>query len=308
MVKALFACVLVAVMSCSLPAQNTAPQVTVWLYRPNVDNFSSAVPLYMDGHKVLNLEHGRFFGIQVPPGLHAFNWTNQPGARHVVVPVGSEPQAYFEITFDSGSPFLSINPLSVDNAMQAMIGMRPVDPNGVFDSGVIIPARPLQAALKAPSADSPNNAKPASVSVPAPQKVAATSVSQIPISNAVNLREKTAKEDVPRNLRSKSEKETVWVTAVTHESNVVTTLGAADPPQQHKIPFFQSFVDRVQAKDGLIYTITCEAHWIVSNCGPMIDGDSFKAEVEKKTMWITARKDRDLWDDVLIKYKIVDIR
>ena len=67
-------------------------------------------------------------------------------------------------------------------------------------------------------------------------------------------------------------------------------------------------MDRVQAENGPIYTITCEAHWIVSNCGPMIDGDSFKAEVEKKTMWITARKDRDLWDDVLIKYKIVDIR
>src|SRR5579862_8279223 len=171
MVRALFACALVTVMSCGLLAQNTAPQVTVWLYRPNVDNLSSAVPLYMDGRKLLNLAHGQFFGIQVSPGLHAFNWTNQPGARHVVVPVGPDPQAYFEVTLISGFPFLSINPLSVDKAMQAMIGMRPIDPNGVFDSGVIVPAQALQAAVKAPGADSANNAKPAPVSVPARQNV-----------------------------------------------------------------------------------------------------------------------------------------
>jgi len=40
----------------------------------------------------------------------------------------------------------------------------------------------------------------------------------------------------------------------------------------------------------------------------MTDGDSFKAEVEKRTMWITAHKDGNLWQDVQIKYKIVDIR
>ena len=333
MVRALFACALVTVMSCGLPAQNTAPQVTVWLYRPIVDNLSSAGPLYMDGRKVLNLDHGRFFGIQVSPGLHAFNWTNQPGARHVVVPVGPDPQAYFEVTFISGSPFLSINPLSVDKAMQTMIGMRPVDPNGVFDSGVIVPAQALQAAVKAPGAHSANNAKPATVSVPAQQNVAATSVLKISSSNAVNVREKTPKEDAARNVYSKTENETVRVTAVTHESNVVTTPGAEEtlcggtattvrsltadnvncnttynPPQHHKIPHFPSFMDKVQAESGLIYTITCTAHWIVSNCGPMIDGDSFRAEVEKRTMWITAHKDGNLWQDVRIKYKIVDIQ
>lgn len=333
MVRTLFACALVTVMSCGLPAQNTAPQVTVWLYRPDVDNLSSALPLYLDGRRLLNFDHGRFFGIQVSPGLHAFNWTNQPGARHVVVPVGTDPQAYFEVTFISGSPYLSINPLTVDKAMQAMIGMRPIDPNGVFDSAVIVPAQALQAAVKAAGPDSANNAKPAPVSVPARQNVAATSVPKIPGSNAVNLREKTPKEDAARNLHSKTGKETVWVTAVTHESNVVTTPGAAEtlcagtattvrslaaddvncnptynPPQHHKIPQFPSFMDKVQAENGQIYTITCTAHWIVSNCGPMMDGDNFKAEVEKKTMWITAHKDGNLWQDVQIKYKIVDIR
>jgi hypothetical protein len=317
MVRSLSACALVTVMSFSLLAQNTAPQVTVWVYRPDVDNISSAVPLYMDGHKVLNLGHGRFFGIQVPPGLHAFNWTNQPGAKQVVVPVGADPQAYFEVTFNSGFPFLSMNPLPVDKAMQAMVGMQPVDPNGVFDSGVMIPAQPLQAAFKPLSADSANTAKPAPVSVsapvsvptrvsvPAPQSVAVASAPQIPSSTAVNLREKTPKrekapkEDAAQNFQSKAEKETVWVTALARES---------DPPQQHRFPLFRSFMDKVQAEGGRIYTISCRANWIVSDCGPMIDGDSFKAEVAKKTMWITAHKDGNLWEDVRIRYKIVDIQ
>src|SRR4051794_13517131 len=111
MVRAFFASVLVTVISCSLLAQTTTPQVTVWLYRPNADNISSAVPLYLDGRKVLNLDHGRFFGIPLSPGLHAFNWTNLPGARHFVVPVGPDVPAYFEVRFNSGEPFLSINPL-----------------------------------------------------------------------------------------------------------------------------------------------------------------------------------------------------
>jgi hypothetical protein len=336
MVRALFASVLVTVMSCSLLAQNTASQVTVWLYRPNVDNLSSAVPLYLDGRKLLNLDHGRFFGIQLSPGLHAFNWTNQPGARHVVVPVGSDPQAYFEVTFMSGAPFLSINPLSVDKAMQAMTGLRPVDPNGVFDSGVIVPAQALQAAVKAPSADPANDAKPAPVSVPAQQNASATSpasVLQIASSNAGNLREKTPKKDAAHNLSSKTEKEALYLKAVSQESDVVTTPGAAEtlcagtstairsftagdvncnatdnPPQHHRTLLFRSLMNKVRADNGKIYTITCSPHWIVSNCGPMIDGDSFKADVEKKTMWITAHKEGNLWQDVLIKYKIVDIQ
>jgi hypothetical protein len=336
MVRALFISVLVTVMSCSLRAQDTVPEVTVWLYRPKADNFSSAVRLYVDGRELLNLDHGRFFGIQLSPGPHAFNWTNQPDARHVVVPVGTDPQAYFEVTFNSGSPFLSINPLPVDKAMQAMAGLRPVDPSGIFDSGAIVPAQALQAALNASSADSANNAKPDPPSVPEQQDAAAASpasVPQISSSSAGKRREKTPKEDAAAGtLDAKAEKETLWVKAVTHESDIATTPGvaealcggtakaissstsdnvncnAASSPQQHKIPFFRSSIDKVQADSGLIYTITCTAHWIVSNCEPMIDGDSFKAEVEKKTMWITAHKDGNVWQDVRIKYKILDIR
>jgi hypothetical protein len=338
MMKALFASVLVTVMSCGLLAQNTAPQVTVWLYRPNVDNFSSAVPLYLDGRRLVNLGHAQFFGIQVPPGLHAFNWTNQPGARQVVVPVGAEPQAYFEVTFTSSSPFLSINPLSADKAMQAMNGLRPVDPNGVFDPGVIVPAQALQAAVKSPSADLANNAKPAPLSVPAQQNAATASpasVPQISSSNAVKLRGKTPKEDAARNLDTKAEKETLWVKAVTHEFDIVTTPGAAEtlcgstarairsstadnvncnttynPPQQHRLLAIWrlDFVNKVKAENGQIYTITCSANWIGSNCASLREDDRFKAEVEKTTMWITAQRGENQGKQVRIKYKILDTR
>ena len=336
MVRALFTSVLVTVMSCSLLAQDTVPQVTVWLYRPNVDNFSSAVPLYLDGRQLLNLDHGRFFGIQLSPGLHTFDWTNQPGTRHVAVPVGSDPQAYFGVTFNSGSPFLSITPLPVDKAMQTMDGLRPVDPNSVFDSGVIVPAQALQAALKASSADSADNAKPDPLSVPVQQNAAATSPASIPqnsSSGAGKQRQKTAKEDAGRTAHIKAVKETLLVKAVTHQSDIATTPGVAEtlcdgtakgirsstadnvdcntaysPPQQHEIRPSRSFLNKVQAENGLIYTITCTAHWIVSNCAPMIDGDSFKAEVDKKTMWITAHKDGNAWQDFRTKYKILDIR
>jgi len=313
MARAVFAFVLVTVMSCSLLAQNTAPQVTVWLYRPGVDNFGSAVPLYLDGRKLLNLGHGRFFGIPVSPGLHAFNWTNLPGARHVVVPVGPEAQAYFEVTFITASPFLSISPVPVDKAMQAMTGLLPPDPNGVFDSGVMIPAKPLQAAFKAPSIDAASIAKPTFVSVSTQQNLATASPVSLPriaSSSAVKTVEKTStvektpKENPIRNLQTKVEKETIWVKAVTHGSNVE----AAETPDHHKNPFSRPFMDRVQAENGQIYTISCSAHWIVSNCGPMVDGDSFRAEVEKKTMWITAHKDGNLWNDVRIRYAIVDVR
>jgi hypothetical protein len=89
MVRTLLASVLVSVMTCSLLAQNAQSQITLWMYRPNVDNLSAAVPVYLDGRKLANVGHGRFFAIQVSPGLHTFTWTNQPGAQRVAVPVGS---------------------------------------------------------------------------------------------------------------------------------------------------------------------------------------------------------------------------
>jgi hypothetical protein len=310
MMRAIVACMLACVLSCSLLAQSTPSQVTLWLFRPNADNLSSAGSLYVDGRKLVNLGHGQFFGIHVSPGLHAFNWTNQPGARQVVVPVGADPQAYLEVTFISSSPFLSINPLSADQAITAMSGISPIDQNGIFDSGVIVPPHAIQAAVKAQNADLATNAKPAAVSVSA--------------------------RNAKPNRRSKAEKETIWVTAVTQESNVVTSVstyqtprtaktscgGTAitvplttgnvncdtpyDPPRRHNIGFRIDVMNKVRAEDGQVYTIACSAHWLGSNCAELIDGDSFKAEVEKPTMWITVNKNQG--QQVHIKYKILDIQ
>ena len=270
MMRAIVAGMLVCVMVCSLLAQSTPSQVILWLYRPNVDNLSLAASLYLDGRKLVNLGHGQFFGIHVSPGLHAFNWTNQPGARQVVVPVGADPQTYLEVSFISSSPFLSINPLPADKAVAAMSGVPPTDQNGVFDSGVIVPGQAIRAAVKAPTAGLATNAKPAALSVS--------------VRNAETTR------------RSTAEKEPIWVTAVTQESNAVTITSSSR----------LDVMNKVRAEDGQIYTITCSAHWLGSNCASLIDGDGFKAEVEKTTMWITAYKDQG--KQVRIKYKILDIR
>jgi hypothetical protein len=131
---------------------------------------------------------------------------------------------------------------------------------------------------------------------------------------------------------SKPEKQILWVTAVTHDSNLVTntstyqTPGRATTtcldtyntlncntiytaPQQNDITISRlDVVDKVKADNGLIYTITCSANWVGSNCGPLIDGDRFSAEVEKTTMWISARRGGNQGKNVRIKYNILDIR
>jgi hypothetical protein len=135
-------------------------------------------------------------------------------------------------------------------------------------------------------------------------------------------------------------KHIIRVTAVTHDSNLVTststyqTPGTAQtncggtatttgpvtnssvncnttytPPQQHNITISRlDVVDRVKADNGETYTISCSANWVGSNCGPLIDGDIFEAEVEKTTMWITARKGGNQGKNIRVKYKILDIR
>src|SRR5262245_28858460 len=137
-----------------------------------------------------------------------------------------------------------------------------------------------------------------------------------------------------------SGKRIILVTAVTHDSNLVTststyqTPGTAQtncggtstttgpitnssvncnttytPPQQHDITISRlDVVDKVKTENGQIYTISCSANWVGSNCGPLIDGDVFEAEVEKTTMWITARKGGNQGKQIRIKYKILDIR
>jgi len=63
----------------------------------------------------------------------------------------------------------------------------------------------------------------------------------------------------------------------------------------------------VEANDQR-YLITCRASWVGSNCAPMIDGDTFQAEIDGTTMWVKARKGGNQGKEVRVKYKILDIR
>lgn len=60
--------------------------------------------------------------------------------------------------------------------------------------------------------------------------------------------------------------------------------------------------------EGTVYTIKCTAHWIGSACGPLRKGDSFLAEVEGNTMWISARRGGNMGKSVRPKFKVLDVR
>jgi hypothetical protein len=137
-----------------------------------------------------------------------------------------------------------------------------------------------------------------------------------------------------------AQKETIWVTAVTHNSNLVTATstyqtpgqsqtnctgtattignttngtagcnGTYTAPQQHNITVSRlDVVDRVRTQNDQIYTIVCSAHWVGSNCSPMIDGDRFLVEIDGSTMWVRGRKGGNQGKEVKVKYRILDIR
>jgi hypothetical protein len=144
-VRALTVSVLVLVIAYSALAQGTP--ITVWVYRPDTDNSSLPLTLYMDGHKLAAMGTGQFFGVRVPVGSHAFSWTSVPSAAPAVVPIGA--QAYLEVTFGSAQPFLAVTQQPVEKAIAAMNDLRPVDAASVFDFGVIVPAQTVTAPAKA---------------------------------------------------------------------------------------------------------------------------------------------------------------
>src|ERR1700730_14555263 len=132
-----------------------------------------------------------------------------------------------------------------------------------------------------------------------------------------------------------AEKLTLVVTAVTHNANLVTRTttsqtpghiettcsgtattngtvtsssancnGTSTAPQQQTTTISRlDVVDKVKSESGEVYTISCSANWVGSNCVPLIDGDRFRAEIDKTTMWITARKGGNQGKAIRIKYK-----
>lgn len=93
-----------------------------------------------------------------------------------------------------------------------------------------------------------------------------------------------------------------------------TTSGTANcqttsnPPQTRQITARAMFVTDVVEANDMRYTITCRAGWVGSHCAPLIDGDSFPAEIDGNTMWLSARVGGNQGKQVRVKYKILDIR
>ena len=161
--KGMFAFVLALLISCTAFSQGTQPQATVWVYRPISNDSGFPLTVYMDGRRLATLSPGQFFGIPALPGLHSFNWTNEPGADPIVVPIGAD--TYLELTMSGRAPYLAGNPVAVDKAMALMSGLRPINRTGVSDPGVIVPA---QAIATSPAAQAP---APAPKPVPVPEPV-----------------------------------------------------------------------------------------------------------------------------------------
>jgi hypothetical protein len=94
-----------------------------------------------------------------------------------------------------------------------------------------------------------------------------------------------------------------YSTAVTLHCQMTTT-----PPQDIPVTVSSVEVYNQLEANGMIYTITCTAHWIGSKCSWLIPGDRFQAEVNGRTMWITGRKGGNMGKELRAKYKILDIR
>ncbi|HXJ44604.1 MAG TPA: hypothetical protein VNH18_35280 [Bryobacteraceae bacterium] len=58
----------------------------------------------------------------------------------------------------------------------------------------------------------------------------------------------------------------------------------------------------------MIYTITCTANWVGSNCSWLNPGDFFNAEIDGKTMWIGAARGGNQGKRIKIKFAIRDVR
>lgn len=80
------------------------------------------------------------------------------------------------------------------------------------------------------------------------------------------------------------------------------------PAQQQEIVTRTLDVVNVVDGEGMRYVIYCRASWVGSNCAPLVEGDAFEAEIDKKTMWLVARKGGNQGKQIRMKNKILDVR
>ena len=98
---------------------------------------------------------------------------------------------------------------------------------------------------------------------------------------------------------------TDWGYSTTINMNCQTTT---TPPQDIPITVRSVEVYNQVEANGMVYTITCTAHWIGSKCSWLIPGDTFQAEVKGATMWIAGRRGGNMGKGARGKFKILDIR
>jgi len=98
---------------------------------------------------------------------------------------------------------------------------------------------------------------------------------------------------------------TDWGYSTSISLNCQTTT---TPPRD--IPITVSSVEvynQVEA-NGMVYTITCTAHWVGSKCSWLVPGESFQAEVKGTTMWVRGRKGGNMGKELRAKFTVLDIR
>jgi hypothetical protein len=58
----------------------------------------------------------------------------------------------------------------------------------------------------------------------------------------------------------------------------------------------------------MMYTITCEAKWVGTDCTWLTPGENFPAELKNKTMWVAVRRGRNIGRRERAKYRIMTVR
>lgn len=80
------------------------------------------------------------------------------------------------------------------------------------------------------------------------------------------------------------------------------------PPETIPVTVRSIEVFNALESNGMVYTVTCTAHWIGSKCAWLIPGDTFQAEVRGATMWVSGRKGGNMGKPIRTKFRILDLR
>jgi hypothetical protein len=80
------------------------------------------------------------------------------------------------------------------------------------------------------------------------------------------------------------------------------------PPQTRSAAIRTIEVFNQLEASGTIYTVRCSAHWVGSNCSWLIPGVEFWAEIQGRTMWVSAHEGGNTGKEIHPKFQVLDIR